>query len=60
MSTRIYVVRAEGMAPRLVEATNAAQAVRHVARIYTAEVATQRELVELLPSVKVETVSEEA
>lgn len=57
-NSRIYVVRtvSEGGPVRLVDAANQAQAIGHVVRnTYTAEVAEQRELVELVgKGVKVE------
>lgn len=49
--TRIYCVKstAEGAKPRLVRATHPSTALRHVAEaVYTVDVATQDELVDLL------------
>lgn len=54
-NTRIYVVRASDSTCRLVRASNQAQAVRHAAKAeFTATVATQDDLVSLLPTHQVE------
>ena len=54
-NSRIYVVRASDSTCRLVRAANQVQAVRHAAKAeFTAAVATQDDLVELLPTHKVE------
>jgi len=55
--TRIYMVTdAEGGSKHLVRAASAAQAVAHVSRRFTAQVASQDDLVEIVVSgVKVET-----
>lgn len=57
-NSRIYLVRSVNEAQRLVRATNPAQAIRHVARAeITATVATQDDLVNLLPTHKIEEAS---
>lgn len=57
-NSRIYLVRSVNESTRLVRATNPAQAVRHVARAeITASVATQDDLVTLLPTHKIEDAS---
>lgn len=57
-NNRIYLVRAKTTHCTLVRAANQAQAVRHVARAeFTATVATQEELVSLLPDHPVEDAS---
>ncbi len=60
--TRIYIVRAEGGAKRIVRAPNTAQAIRHVAAdTLRAAVATQDELVTLVAAgTKVEDSGREA
>lgn len=45
MSTRIYLVKTKEGASRLVRAASASQAVRHCAKQFSAEVATQNDLV---------------
>lgn len=51
MATRIYVVQMKGAKPKLVDASTAAQAIRHVAKgIITAKVATAKETAELMKS----------
>jgi len=59
-ATRLYVVR-ESAKVRLIEASNVAQEIRFVAlQVFTASVATQQELVELMTAgVKVEKAGEE-
>ncbi len=54
--TRIYIVTdSEAKASQLVRAPNAAQAIRHAAKRFSAEVASQQELVDLvMKGVKVE------
>lgn len=57
-NTRIYLVNSVNESKRLVRATNPAQAVRHVARAeITASVASQDDLVTLLPTHKIEDAS---
>lgn len=57
-NTRIYLVSSVNESKRLVRATNPAQAVRHVARAeITASVASQDDLVTLLPTHKIEDAS---
>ena len=59
MTARIYKV-VGGDKPRLVSATSQAQAIVHVVRNqFKATVATQADLVDLLPATKVEKASEE-
>ena len=63
MSKRIYLVESTDAqeAKRLVKATSPSQAVRHVASKYSAEVASQDQLVQLLSvGVKVEDAGVEA
>lgn len=58
--TRLYLV-VDGDKKSLVRAPNPAQAIRHVARRITAEVASQDDIVSLVSSgVKPETAGEEA
>lgn len=57
-NSRIYLVQSVNDSKRLVRATNPAQAVRHVARAeITASVASQDDLVTLLPTHKIEDAS---
>lgn len=57
MTTRVYRVEG-GDKPRLVQATSQAQAIGHVVRNqYSATVATQADLIDLLPGTKVEKAS---
>jgi len=59
MTTRIYAVTG-GDKVRLVRAPNAAQAIRHLTKPYTAELATQEQLVKALSDgVKVEDAGKE-
>lgn len=49
MASRIYIVNMKGAKPKLVDATTAAQAVRHVAKgLITTKVATAKETAELM------------
>lgn len=49
MATRIYVVEMKGAKPKLIDATTAAQAIRHVAKgIISAKVATAKQTAELM------------
>lgn len=62
MTTRIYRVTNGGPNDRLVRASNPAQAIRHIAKPYKADVASQHDLIELLsldPPTKVEDASAE-
>jgi hypothetical protein len=55
MTTRIYIVRNGASDPRLVRAPNQAQALRHIVKPYSAEVASQDDLIAALAKgVKVE------
>lgn len=59
MSDRIYIVRNGAGDPRLVRAANQAQALRHIVKPYTAEVASQDDLVAAISrGVKVEDAKE--
>ena len=62
MKTKIYKVQNgnEAVPPRLVRAANRSQAIRHCAKtFFSADLATQDDLVSLLGSVKVETADAE-
>lgn len=49
MATRIYIVNMKGAKPKLVDASTAAQAVRHVAKgLITTKVASAKETAELM------------
>jgi hypothetical protein len=61
MSERIYIVRNGVSDPRLVRAANQAQALRHIVKPYSAEVASQDDLVVALSKgVKVEDAKDDA
>lgn len=60
MTTRIYIVRNGTSEERLVEATNAAQAIKHVSKPFKAELASQKDLVKAIgKGVKLEQAKEE-
>lgn len=49
MSSRIYVVNMKGVKPKLIEASSAAQAIRHVAKgIISTKVATAKDTASLM------------
>lgn len=60
-SKRIYIVREDGALPvRLIRAPNKSQAIGYVVRdVFTAEVATQEDLITLLKNVAVEDASDQ-
>jgi len=59
MTDRIYIVRNGASDPRLVRAANQSQALRHIVKPYTAEVASQDDLVVALSKgIKVEDAKE--
>lgn len=60
MAQNVYVVEAEGHAPRLIEAALSTQALAYAARTtYRVRKASQRDLIALLPTTKVESVKAE-
>lgn len=60
MAQNVYVVEAEGHAPRLIEAALSTQALAYAARTtYRVRKASQRDLIALLPTTKVESIKEE-
>jgi len=60
MAQNVYVVEAEGHAPRLIEAALSTQALAYAARTtYKVRKASQKDLIALLPTTKVESVKAE-
>jgi hypothetical protein len=60
MGQNVYVVEAENHAPRLIEAALSTQALAYAARTtYKVRKASQKDLIALLPTTKVESVREE-